>query len=350
MSAFSDADTAQTSQAQTPRGPSGWTVLLVLLLLVLAVFLVFPSESFSSHPWVLALQTQLRTGVTWIGPYGIVMLIGGIVGLAEISSTFPNYPREALLTRWAQILILVNALAAALAFWIARIYVSPENLGLLIVGVGVGFQALIRTRFTLAKQIGGSGGDVELNLGWLYDQFQRLCKTQIDLELMQGRRTAVTRLLERYPTLADLYSLATYTVLARATLTPQEREERLAVLEKLFDSKAPVHFTRAQMALSILENGGQAYVDLLLTPPGAGAPAAPTPASVAKQLIDKYSLAELVNMTKRMTDSPEVHAWVEQAAQPTADMTETQRKAAIAQLLVQRAGAEAVQKEMEKQP
>ncbi len=302
MSAFSDADTAQTSQAQTRRGPSGWTVLLVLLLLVLAVFLVSPSESFSSHPWVLALQTQLRTGVTWIGPYGIVMLIGGIVGLAEISSTFPNYPREALLTRWAQILILVNALAAALAFWIARIYVSPENLGLLIVGVGVGFQALIRTRFTLAKQIGGSGGDVELNLGWLYDQFQ------------------------------------------------QEREERLAVLEKLFDSKAPVHFTRAQMALSILENGGQAYVDLLLTPPGAGAPAAPAPVSVAKQLIDKYSLEDLVNMTKRMTDSPEVHAWVEQAAQPTADMTETQRKAAIAQLLVQRAGAETVQKELEKQP
>src|SRR5690606_13607258 len=104
-----------------------------------------------------------------------------------------------------------------------------------------------------------------LNLGWLYDQFQNLARTQIDLELMNKRRTAVTRLLEYYPSLAELYDIAWYTITARATLTREQEEQRKADLDKLFDPKAPENFAKSSIALMILENGGQAYVELLLT-------------------------------------------------------------------------------------
>src|SRR5712691_8598935 len=171
--------------------------------------MLFPADKLA--PGIAALHA--------VAPYGIVAIIGAIVGLAEIALTFPNYPHEALHTFWGLLLILVNALAATLALWIAWTYAPDANLPLLVIGVGIGFQALIRTRFTIIKSIGESGSNVELNLGWLYDQFQHLCKTQIDLEFMRGRHTAVTQLLTRYSSLTELHGIAVYTITARATLT-----------------------------------------------------------------------------------------------------------------------------------
>lgn len=166
MAELSNAETVPTPQSPFTQRPNGWILLFALLLLVFLVFLALPLED-GSPAWAANLQKALRAS----GPYGIVALLGGIVGLAEISSTFPSYPREALRTRWARLLILVNVLAAALAFWIARV-LAPATVdsALLIVGVGIGFQALICTQFTLAKQLGGSGGDITFNMGWLYDQ------------------------------------------------------------------------------------------------------------------------------------------------------------------------------------
>src|ERR1051326_6122024 len=97
------------------------------------------------------------------------------------------------------------------------------NLLLVIIGVGVGFPTLIRTKFTLAKQFGGDDkDDLNVNIGWLYDQFQNLCKKQIDLDLMLYRLTQVDRLLERYSTVQELSQTALYTIKARATLTKEE--------------------------------------------------------------------------------------------------------------------------------
>jgi hypothetical protein len=282
--------------------------------------------------------------------YAIVILLGVIVGLAKISSTFPNYPREALRTRWAKLLILINTLAATLAFWLARTYAPTADLALLAVGVGIGFQALIRTRFTLAKQIGGSGNDIELNLGWLYDQFQHLCKTQIDLELMQGRRTVVDQLLQRYSSLVELHRIAAYTVTARTTFSQDEQKGRLEAVDKLLDPKVPAELASASMALRILENGGRAYVELLLHRPAANAPSSVTPETLVRQIVDKYSLPELVALTKSLTNLPELLDWVEQAAQPTPDAPETSQKIAIAQRLMKEVGVEAVRQEMEKHP
>jgi len=294
----------------------------VAIVAVLALFL-------HDLPWLVPVRAALHAG----GPYALVALLGGIVGLAEVWSTFAHYPRETLRTRWALLLILVNASAAALAFGISRIVAPDTNPALLVVGVGIGFQALIRTQFTLAKQLGGSGGDISFNMGWLYDQFQHLCKTQIDLELMKGRRTAVTRLLVRYPTLRELHGIATYTIMARTTLTPEEQKGRLSALDALLDPKVPSDVARTSMALRILENGGAEYVDLLLGQPEVPMPARAPPESLVKQLIDKYSLLELVQVAKQLTVSPEVHTWIEQAAAAN-DAPEASRKGAIAHALM----------------
>ncbi|MBI3799319.1 MAG: hypothetical protein HY268_20430 [Deltaproteobacteria bacterium] len=235
-------------------------------------------------------------------------------------------------------------------FGFAQTYTSTANLALLAIGVGIGFQALIRTRFTLAKQIGGSGNDIELNLGWLYDQFQHLCKTQIDLELMQGRRTAVDQLLGRYPSLTELHGIAAYTITARTTLSQDDQRARLETLDKLLDSQVPADLARASIALRILENGGQAYVDLLLHHPATSVPGTVTLENLVKQMVDRYSLAELVALTKRLTNSPELQSWVEQVAQPNPEepAPEVSQKIAIAQRLMKEVGVEAVRQEMEK--
>ncbi len=334
-------------QRESPRGLDGWTVWLVLLLLALAVFLALPFDRLGVASWVLTFQAHLHTALYAAGPFGVVALLGAIVGLAEIAATFPSYPREALGTRWAQNLVLVNALAAAFAFWIVRTYAPSADLILTVVGVGIGFQAIIRTRFTIAKQIGGAGGsDISLNMGWLYDQFQNLCKTQIDMELMRGRRTAVTRLLERFPTLAQLYDIAQYTIVSRATLAPEEEKVRLQELDTLFNPKAPANFARTSMALMILEQGGQAYVDLLLSQPEPAAPPTVSPETIVKRLVEKYTLPELVALATRLLPAPAEQAWVQDAAKPAAGVTEASQKATIAHFLIARLGTDAVLREI----
>jgi hypothetical protein len=167
---------------------------------------------------------------------------------------------------------------------------------------------------------------------------------------MQGRRTAVDQLLQRYPGLIELHGIAAYTVTARTTFSPDEQKVRLEAVDKLLDPKVPTDLARASIALRILENGGQAYVELLLHHPAAGGPSAVTQETLVKQIVDKYSLPELVALTKSLTNLPELLDWVEQAAQPTPDAPETSQKIAIVQRLMNEVGVEAVRQEMEKHP
>ncbi len=328
--------------------------LLIVFLLTIATIIVFPITD-TTPTWVAPLQANVYGLTARFAPYVLVGLLGATVAIAELVSTFQTYPREALRTRWSWILIGVNVLAAIIALIVVRATMTEMNPSLQILSVGVGFQAIIRTRFVLAKRIGDDGteGEVALNLGWLYDQFQNLARTQIDLELMNNRRTAVTRLLEYYPSMAELYDIAWYTITSRATLTREQEDQRKADLEKLLDPKAPENFAKSSIALMILENGGQAYVELLLTQamqalsPEAMAQAKPT--NVDKliwQLVDSYSLTEMVALTKKVTDSEKVVEYVTNAAKPDPNVNTANQKATIAHFLVQQIGIEPLQKAM----
>jgi hypothetical protein len=336
------------------RGMKVFVAITLLILAALITIIVFPITE-TTPAWVEPLQTNVYGFMARISPYILVGLLGATVATAELVSTFQTYPREALRTRWAWILILVNVVAAMIALVVVRVTMTEMNPSLQVLSVGVGFQAIIRTRFVLAKRIGDDGteGEVALNLGWLYDQFQNLARTQIDLELMNNRRTAVTRLLEYYPSMAELYDIAWYTITSRATLTREQEEQRKADLEKLLDPKAPENFAKSSIALAILENGGQAYVELLLTQamqalsPEAIAQAKPTSADkLIWQMVENYSLEELVSLTEKVADSEKVLEYVTNAAKPDPNVNTANQKATIAHFLVQQIGVEPLQKAM----
>jgi hypothetical protein len=325
-----------------------------LLFALLLIFLLFPTENSSLPSWIPDLQRRIWAVLGFLAPYLVVGFLGGGVGLAELAATFQTYPREALRTRWAWILILVNLVTAILALMIVQATMPTVNLVLQVIGVGVGFQAIIRTKFVLARPMGNevqtSSGEVSVNLGWLYDQFQNLCRTQIDLELMNNRRTAVTRMIKYYPTLAELYDIAWYTIIARATLSSEEEKNRLERLEKLIDPKAPENFAKTSIALMILENGGRAYVELLLNQAGhqseveAATRMTQSPDQLVRNLVDQYSLTQLVDLAKTLTDIEEVLNWILDAAKPTPEISVANQKAAIAHFMVQQIGQEQIQK------
>lgn len=323
-------------------------LIFTLALLAALLLLIYPVTAVTS-PVIIQLQQNLRYVIDILGPYLVVGLLGATVGIAELVSTFETYPREALLTKWAWVLIFVNVVAAILALLVLKATTPQMNELLQILSVGVGFQALIRTKFVLAKQVGGSGeSEVSVNFGWLYDQFQNLARTQIDLELMNRRRTAVTRLTTYYPTIAELYDVAWYTITARSTLTPMEEEAKLRELEKLLEPSAPENYAKSSLALMILENGGAAYVELLLDQAMDGMATAVSPTATSseqtvQQLVSQHTLDELVTLTKNNTQDNKVIEYVEKAAQPASGISPETQKATIAQFIVQNIDPNAIQ-------
>jgi hypothetical protein len=109
--------------------------------------------------------------------------------------------------------------------------------------------------------------------------------------------------------------------------------------------------------LFILETGGQAFVDFLLSqledaPAGEAAPrTAPSKASitdgVVRKLVDNYSVPQVVKLADKLITDPALKNWVEKSAEPSPGVSETQQKAAIGYRLVQEAGLDTVRNEVE---
>ncbi|HRQ37186.1 MAG TPA: hypothetical protein PLD25_04630 [Chloroflexota bacterium] len=324
--------------------------LVVILSITIVILLAWPVGP-AAPVWMGPFQDSLRQFTAVIAPFLVIGFVGGLIGVAELVSTFKTYPREALLTRWAWVLIFANVFSAIAALLILRATMSPMSFLMEFLIVAFGFQGIIRTRFVLAKQVGADkDGEVAINLGWLYDQFSNLARRQIDLELMNNRRTAVTRLLHYYPTLRELYDIALYTITARETLTAEEEQAKLDELEKLIDPKAPEHFAKTSIALMILENGGQSYVNLLLDqamnqPDTAVATAAAPPArqdTLIRRLVEGYDLESLVALTNQLTNDEATQNYVREAAKPNTGVSQAEQKATIAHFLIQQIGADAI--------
>lgn len=207
--------------------------------------------------------------VTWLAsllpafaPYLLVIFIGAVVGLSEIASTFPHSPAQAFGNRWGVFLILLNGLAAALSLWVANRYTPGGDSLITALAVGFGLPTLMRTKFTVAKQlVGGEGGDLSLNMGWLYDQFQSICKTQIDLALVAGRQKFIKGLIAKYPTLEKLEELAHYVIQERALFTREDVEERRQFVKGVVGSETMADVAkRVTLARFILDTGGPDYV------------------------------------------------------------------------------------------
>lgn len=324
---------------------------------VTAIFCAFPLERLDPPPvaLVLLIQEQGRALLALLWPLASAAVLGAGVGVTELAS-YKELWREAISARWGRYLVLLNTAVAALAYIAVRAYMPEADPFLLAISVGVGFPALIRTKFTLVKQFGGEGGsDVAVNLGWLYDQFQNFCRQEIDKEIFTFRQVIASRLIEQYPTIQELYQLALYTLKTRTNLALEEEEVRLKDLQELIDPQVPPEVARINLGLFVLELGGVGYVYLLIqvkaqkeTSPMASA-AAPIPSAasadspaetVVKKLVE-LPLADLEKLALDLLKSPDEQGWVKQAAEPASGISEVRQKAPIAYYVVSRVGEEA---------
>ncbi len=327
---------------------------VVVLLLAVGILLT-----------VLTLTAPMPAGVprpqtfwNWLGvatPYIVVALLGMVVGLAELGSTFPNYPLEAITSGWGLGLIGLNGVVAALVLAIVRYYAPEADLFLLVLAVGVGFQAIIRTRFVLAKQFGEGREerDLSLNLGWLYEQFQGICKAQIDLALMRERESAIKPLIDAFPDEKTLYNLALYTVMARGTFSQEEEQAKIKALnETMTNTSLPPEVVQKAMALAILETGGQAFVRILCglppkekLPPPARLPERDTLVARLMQALDVGKLAHLAYQAIDRSPAGDREALRKFVDDTVADKRGTEQavRAVLARFVVEKGGPDFAQ-------
>lgn len=201
--------------------------------------------------------------VLWL-PYAIVLVLGFIVGIAEVIATFSQAPREAFRTLWAWILVVVNMGVAAGVLAIVQIYAKDANPVLLAIALGIGLPTLIRTKFTVAKQFMGSE-DLSINIGWLYDQLLSWFKSEIDIAIVNTRVNTITQLIKKIPNISQLKEIA-HTVLQERSLLKQEEVEKQKKFIDDITSSTTIPERAKQVALAkfIWDMGGKDYIKNLI--------------------------------------------------------------------------------------
>jgi hypothetical protein len=196
-------------------------------------------------------------------PYIIVVILGGVVGIAEVIATFSQTPRDAFRTYWAWILVAVNMGAAAGVLAISQIYAKNAHPVLLAVAIGIGLPTLIRTKFTVAKQFMG-GEELSINVGWLYDQLLGWFKTEIDIAVVNDRQKIIGRLLQKIPEVDKLKDVAHTVLQGRSLFTAVEVQKREDYINGIATSTIPDAAKRVALARFIWDMGGREYIENLI--------------------------------------------------------------------------------------
>jgi len=190
-----------------------------------------------------------------LGPYLLVVALSFLWALTEILQTFRSDIRRALRSGWSALLIGVNVLFALLVFALAR-YLAPPSVNpyLLALGVGAGWQALLRTRINLLQPLTPEAGEaVSLSLSDLYGRFQGFCREQIDQSLIARRIRLLEQATERpVEVLEREVRLYGYASLLH---TPEEVEGYLTRLRNL-----PPEQQAFLLASYLLRQGGYAFL------------------------------------------------------------------------------------------
>lgn len=190
-----------------------------------------------------------------LGPYLLVAGLAAIWALAEILQTFPGDIRRALKTGWSLLLIGLNVgFAVAVYVLVEQLLPAPVNPWLEALAVGVGWQALLRTRVNLLQPLNAeAGASVSISLADLYGRLQQFCREQIDQSLAVDRR----RLLDRASRLPVEELERQLRLLAHASQfhPPEEVEE---YIEKL--RQYPSEQQALLMASYLLREGGYDFL------------------------------------------------------------------------------------------
>jgi hypothetical protein len=211
---------------------------------------------------------------------------------------------------------------------------------------------LIRTNFTYAKQLNGQASpDSTINVGWLYEQFQKLCKNEIDRELVTAQQQRVVELLARNVTVAQLNNMVQYLLQARNTLTADEKAAKQREFKNAVSQAVPEDLTKLLLGQMILEVGGVQLIDGLIgvsstTPPQAApkptTPVAsePTKEDAIKQL-NALPIDELKKLATEAFASNDTKKGTIDAFYKLDKLGEVEKKESMATYLVNEIGAKA---------
>jgi len=187
---------------------------------------------------------------TAVGPYLLVAALAFLWALTEVIQTFHSDIRRALRSGWSALLIGVNIACALLVFALVRsITPPPTSPYLLALGIGAGWQALLRTRVNLLQPLTPDDRAVSLSLSDLYNRFQQFCREQIDRSLLSGHASLLD--LATHLPVEELERQVRLFAHASAIHTPEQVDEYLARLQTYSTEERKLY-----LASYLLRQGG----------------------------------------------------------------------------------------------
>lgn len=239
----------------------GWPVVLVVALVAGPVVLAWQLlGGFTTAPGQLGLSFGSQAWARAASPIVLVFALGGLIGLAEVSASFPRFAPEALRTPAALALVLFNAAVTAVAYAAAvsanaTAYGAVDRPGQPLgraLAVTAVVAILLRSHLVLARGMGGQRPPVVgLDLGWPYARLQSLCRLQIDRRLLGDRRYAAQRLVTLGADVDALERLARSAIGDRPAGDADALDARLAALVAAGTTYPADHLRLARFAADV---------------------------------------------------------------------------------------------------
>ena len=274
--------------------------------------------------------------------YIVVSFIGLIVGFVEIVSTFESKTTLVLSQKkagaWAWGLIVFNGCMNLSVFAILMYLTDKWNPILLSLIVGFFSPILIRIKLTVIKNL-SSTDELILNLGWIYERIQKLCKAQIDnAMLVSGQQ--LKKILARIQGRKQLYNFVYVIVQSSETLSPQKKEEKLKLADEFY-KLTDERIAQMKLSLLLLEVGGVQLVERLEQIPESEVSSEKLIGRMTQQL-PQNTLKEIAEEVVAAADTEETRTKLQQYIEDVmADSaSDTLKTAVLANFIVYEGGQE----------
>ena len=194
-----------------------------------------------------------------LGPYLAVFSIGALIGIGEIFLTFKNYEIQAILTPWALILVLGNAIASLIVFFVVKLSSPETNVWILSIVVGLGFPSILRSPIVLAKPLGDNiQEDVRLDLSKKYVKFQKYCEDKIDQKLLSFRDKDRDELCHTF-TLQELIQKIHESIDLRDSFSAEKKNSIIKEIDEIICSKKSENVKKKKIAYKLITYIGRGH-------------------------------------------------------------------------------------------
>lgn len=205
-------------------------------------------------------------------PYALAGVLSILWGMVELAQTFESDLKRALWNLWAALFLAGNLLLAEGVMLVLDLSLGQglDQRLLMGVGVGVGWQALLRTRINLFQPLGEGREAVTLSVLDFYRRFQRFCWRQIDRSLIFKRMS----LLDEASRLPLDYLERQVRLRWHASMLSRDQNREAEFWQRL--QELPEDRRRLYLASSLLREG-YSFLDKIVkeAPEGASGPRHP---------------------------------------------------------------------------